>query len=97
MSDEEIQQINPGETSEAELIQLLGEPDAITFKSSTGTKILEYRSIEKSPHALSFVPLIGLVSMSVQGEGDIHTKHLMFYVQNGLIVDYKIQEATEQY
>lgn len=60
ISKEKIMQVKEGETTRAQVIEILGEPSIVTLDSN-GKEILVYHYVKASSNAQNFIPVVGLI------------------------------------
>jgi outer membrane protein assembly factor BamE (lipoprotein component of BamABCDE complex) len=68
-----VEQIKPGETTRAQVLQLIGSPDQMT--TTGGTVIFSYMFVRATPKAANYIPIVGAFAggANVQNESVVVT------------------------
>lgn len=83
------QQIAEGKTTKNEVTAALGQPTSISF-TDAGNETWTYRHSRATPQALSFIPVVRLISSAT----DVKTKELVImFDKNDVVSKYSMRET----
>ncbi|MDK9738872.1 outer membrane protein assembly factor BamE [Vibrio sp. D404a] len=92
MDNETISKVEKGQTTEQQLITMLGEPTSTGF-SSDGSKQLTYTYSSASSNPASFIPFVGFLFSGVDSETQV------LYItldKKGKVSDYTYSEQSTE-
>ena len=85
----QVSQIKKGQTTEAQLVQMFGEPTQ-RMTDGDGNNHLTWTFTEAQANAASYVPVVGLFAGGTNGT----TKSLFVTTKNGVVTDYRSSTGT---
>lgn len=88
VSDQQLQQIKRGITTEDEVIATLGRPTTVT--SVNGQRILIYSGAYAQARPASFIPVIG----PLVGGSDVRASSVVLRIQNGVVSDISSSQTA---
>ena len=92
IDEQAISKVQKGQTTEAQLINMLGKPTSSGF-SSDGTKQLTYSYAQANANPASFIPFVGFLFSGTESESQV------LYVvldKNGKVSDYSYSNSESQ-
>lgn len=91
VNSSELAQFHKGVTTEAQVEQALGPPQASGLNSN-GTTTISYVYAHASPKAVDFVPIVGLFAGGANAES---TTVVLTFAKNGTLESYKATHAKQ--
>lgn len=88
LSESQVSQIKKGETTEAQLIQALGQPTTVSMYS--GQRTLIYSGAHAQARAASFIPIVG----PLVGGSDARATTAIFRIKDGIVIDYSYTQSN---
>jgi len=78
-----VEQIRSGETTRAQVLQLLGSPDQIT-STGNGVVMFHYIFVRATPKASTFIPVVGAFA----GGANVQNEMVMITFTNNVVRDF---------
>ena len=75
-----VEQIRTGETTRAQVLQLIGSPDQIT-STGTGVLLFQYAFVRATPKASTFIPVVGAFA----GGANVQNEMVMVTFTNNIV------------
>lgn len=79
VTEQQVSQIRRGETSEAEVVAILGQPTSIS--TMNGIRMLIYTGAYAQPRPASFIPVVG----PLVGGADVRSSTVAIQITNGIV------------
>ncbi|MDD2663982.1 MAG: outer membrane protein assembly factor BamE [Dechloromonas sp.] len=81
VTEQQVSQIRRGETSEAEVVAILGQPTSIS--SINGRRMLIYSGMYAQPRPATFIPVVG----PLVGGADVRASSVVISISDGIVSD----------
>lgn len=89
VSDQQLSQLQKGQTTRSELISKFGKPTTQS-RNSDGTRTVIYNFAEYRTRPATYIPIVGLFA----GGSDIHTSHAAFrFDSSDRLIDFSTSES----
>lgn len=92
IDEEAISKVKKGQTTEAQVVSMLGKPTSSGF-SSDGSKMLTFSYTNASANPISFIPYVGMLFSSTDVESQ------MLYItldKSGKVADYTYSSSESE-